>query len=73
MTVDLIQVLSLRMLLHDRDAKLVVMERALQHQRELLGRSARTAKMEMNLRCKAQKVPKTSEFQFLDPILNICC
>ena len=46
----------MRMLLHDRDAKLVVMERALQHQRELLARSARTAKMEMNLRCKAQKV-----------------
>ena len=50
------KVLSLRMLLHDRDAKLVVMERALQHQRELLSRSARTAKMEMNLRCKTQKV-----------------
>ena len=49
------EVLALQMLLDDKDNKLVVMERAVQHQRELLTRSTRTAKMELNLRCQAQK------------------
>ena len=49
------EVLSLQMLVQDKDNRLVVMERAMQHQRELLLRSAKTAKMELNLRCKTLK------------------
>ena len=49
------EVLSLQMLVQDKDNKLIVMERALQHQRELLARNVKTAKRELNLRCKAQK------------------
>lgn len=49
------EVLGLQMLLQDRETKLSVMERALQHQKELLVRNVRTAKHELNLRCKAQK------------------
>ena len=49
------EVLSLQMLLQDKDTKLVAMERALQHQRELLTRNTKTAQRELNLRFKAQK------------------
>lgn len=49
------EVLSLQMLVQDKDNKLVVLERALQHQRELLTRNVKTAKRELNLRCKSQK------------------
>ena len=49
------EVLSLQMLVQDKENKLVVMERALQHQRELLTRSVKTAQREMNLRCKTQR------------------
>lgn len=49
------EVLSLQMLLQDKDAKLVAMERALDHQRELLSRSTKTAQRELNWRFKCQK------------------
>lgn len=49
------EVLGLQMLVQDKDNKLIVLERALQHQRELLARNVKTAKRELNLRCKTQK------------------
>lgn len=49
------EVLSLQMLLQDKDNKLLVLERALQHQKELLTRSVKTAQRELNLRCKTQR------------------
>lgn len=49
------EVLSLQMLVQDKDNKLMVLEGALQHQRELLARNVKTAKRELNLRCKSQK------------------
>jgi len=45
----------MQMLVQDKDAKLVAMERALQHQRELLTRNTRTAQRELSLRFKAQR------------------
>jgi 5-azacytidine-induced protein 1 len=62
------------MLVQDKDNKLVVMERALQHQRELLARNVKTAKRELNLRCKAQKEEYESNtnrnFQFIQQLVE---
>jgi 5-azacytidine-induced protein 1 len=62
------------MLVQDKDNKLVVLERALQHQRELLARNVKTAKRELNLRCKAQKEEYESNtnrnFQFIQQLVE---
>ncbi|XP_057372153.1 centrosomal protein of 131 kDa-like [Daphnia carinata] len=68
------EVLSLQMLVEDKDNKILVMERALQHQRELLARNVKTAKRELNLRCKAQKeeyeTNTSRNFQFIQQLVE---
>ena len=49
------EVLALQMLAQDKDNKLILMERALQNQKELFARSVKSAQRELNIRCKAQK------------------
>lgn len=63
-----------QMLVEDKDNKILVMERALQHQRELLARNVKTAKRELNLRCKAQKeeyeTNTSRNFQFIQQLVE---
>lgn len=49
------EVLSLQMLIDDKDSKMRIMKKALLQQKELIVRNTKAAQREMNLRCKALK------------------